>query len=117
MLGRHVWSQARRGQAQHLLNLLCGVVFATSEYIRFGALAVANLVNGNVCAVSDQPNESISRKQGQAHDQSLLESGQAVFLLTSIHDIDEDGRGGSGSRETVLDGGVHAVHFLRDVLG
>ena len=47
--------------------------------------------------VCDKTNKSVLREKAQAHDEGLLEGGQAVGLLAQIDDIEENRRSGSRS--------------------
>lgn len=60
-------------------------------------------------AKCDQPNQRIRGQQRQAHDQGVLQRLQAILLLAGIHDVNKDGRGGSGTGKLVLDRRTHGV--------
>ena len=66
---------------------------------------------------SDEANKRVWRKQAQAHNQRVLESFERVLLLAGIDDKQEDGRGGCGAREHILNGGVVGRQLERPRIG
>lgn len=107
-------AQSGLDKAKHLLNLLGGVLLAAPEDVRLGARSVANLMHLGHGPVRDQADQSILRQEAEAHNQGLLESSQAVFLLARIDDIEEDGWARSRSRQPVFDGRVGWVQLGGD---
>ena len=59
MLRRLVGSDTRSRQTKHFLNLLRCVLLAASEDVGFLTLAIADLMNSNVGAISDETDESV----------------------------------------------------------
>lgn len=63
------------------------------------------------CTVGNQTNQRIWWQKRQAHDKRVLESLKTVILLTSVDNVDKNGRSRSGSCQLVLDGGALRVEF------
>jgi len=74
-----------------------------------------NLSHGTV---GDQTDQGVGRQQTERHDDGILEGLQAILLLTCVDNEDEDWGHGSGSGQSVLDGGAGRVQLWGDgVLG
>jgi hypothetical protein len=68
------------------------------------------------CTVCDETDQSVCWEQTQAHDDGILQCLQAVLLLASIYDEDEDRWGQNGLRKSVLDGGAARMQLWWDLL-
>jgi hypothetical protein len=68
------------------------------------------------CAVCNQTDQGVLREQAQAHDDRVLERLQAVLLLASVDDEQEDRRRGGWARKAVLDGCAAGVQLWGDLL-
>jgi hypothetical protein len=68
------------------------------------------------CAVCDETDQSVCWEQTQAHDNGILQRLQAVLLLASVYDEDEDRWGQNGLRKSVLDGGAARMQLGWDLL-
>lgn len=119
----HVGAHSRGSQTEHLLDLLCRIVFASPEHIGFGTFGVTKFVDLRLtpsqhitltkgiskvsqsyhCTIGDQSDQRICGQQGQAHNQRVLQGLQAVILLASINDVYEYRGCGSRARQLVLD--------------
>jgi hypothetical protein len=58
------------------------------------------------CAIGDQTDKCVRRKQTQANHQRVLQSLQIILVHAGVHDIQEDGRDLSTSCQCVFNGRV-----------
>ena len=62
-------------------------------------------------SVCDQTDQAIRRQEAKRHDDRILERLQAILLLASVDDKDEDGRNWCWSSKPVFDGGATGVEL------
>lgn len=58
------------------------------------------------CAVGDQTDKGMRRKQTQADHQRILQGLEIIFVHTSVHHVQEDGRDLGTSCKRVFNGGM-----------
>ena len=76
---------AAAAEAEHLLDLLGGVVLGAAEHVGAGDALAAQLVHLHHLAVGDQPDEGVGRQQGQRHLQTLLQRLQLLVIHAGVH--------------------------------